>query len=84
MDYADPATGRAPLAWLAHDTPQQYAATAETMLRRTPLFVGYGTADVGLALNVILLFEFNRRGKTNLMLHAYLRLDHHRAFLASG
>ncbi|MFD1469167.1 hypothetical protein ACFQ48_13110 [Hymenobacter caeli] len=195
MDYADPATGRAPLAWLAHDTPQQYAATAEAVLRylrrqpwvdphntavvgvsqgyhtavwlakrdchvthaallasnpysrlhqyvaevraeqyrgtlaparaqsqvdslylqyralvagteaaarpwngdfwrnwvsvtkyaaidamlrlRIPLFVGYGTADIGSALNDILPFEFDRRGKTNLTLHAYPGLDHH-------
>ncbi|AWM32611.1 alpha/beta hydrolase [Hymenobacter nivis] len=55
----------------------KYAAIDNMLQLRIPLFVGYGTADVGSALNDMLPFEFDRRGKTNLTLHAYPGLDHH-------
>ena len=51
---------------------------------RIPLFVGYGTADIGSASNDVLPFEFARRGKTNLTLHAYPGLDHHLAITRLG
>lgn len=60
-------------------------ATVDTMLQlRIPLFVGYGTADIGSASNDVLPFEFARRGKTNLTLHAYPGLDHHLAITRLG
>lgn len=60
-------------------------ATVDTMLQlHIPLFVGYGTADIGSASNDMLPFEFARRGKTNLTLHAYPGLDHHLAIKRLG
>ncbi len=41
-----------------------------------PIWIGYGTADVGSSSNDILPLEFARRGKTNLTLRAYPAHDH--------
>jgi hypothetical protein len=55
----------------------KYAAIDTMLHLRTALFVGYGTADIGSALNDMLPFEFARRGRPNLTLRAYAGLDHH-------
>jgi hypothetical protein len=41
-----------------------------------PIWIGYGTADVGSASNDLLPIAFARRGKTNLTLRAYPAHDH--------
>ncbi|TAE22711.1 MAG: hypothetical protein EAZ91_23310 [Cytophagales bacterium] len=41
-----------------------------------PIWIGYGTADVGAVSNDILPIEFARRGKANLTLRAYPAHDH--------